>query len=109
VHRYRIVTSKEARPGETRLLRRAFDRVAVNWADMVKGVKVSGEGDGTGGVFVIDIDVIGPPARVEIECERLFAAAWYDAFGSRGSNHIGSSPASPVRARAIARRSPPER
>ena len=85
MNRYQIMTSKEALPGEARQLRRAFDRVAGNWAHMVRGVEVSGSGGG----FVIDIDVVGPPARATIECERLFAAAWYDAFGSRGNTHFG--------------------
>ena len=88
MNRYEIETSKEALPGETRLLRRAFDRAVVNWGHMVKDVEVSG--GGAGGGFVIVMYVVGPPARVVRECERLFAAAWYDAFGPRGNTHIGS-------------------
>jgi hypothetical protein len=90
MNRYRIETSKEALPGETRLLRRAFARAGVNWAHIVTGVEVSCAPGAAGGGFVIVIHAVGSPARAAIECERLFAAAWYDAFGARGNNHIGS-------------------
>ena len=89
MHRYQIKTCKQTDPRDTYLLERAFARVSVAWAHMVNGVEVSGAGGGSGGGFVIVIDVVGSPARARIECERLFAAAWYDAFGSRGSTHIG--------------------
>ena len=90
MNRYEIETTKKADPEGTRLLRRAFARVAGNWAHMVDRIEVSGSGGGGGGGFVIVMHVAGPPARVQVECERLFAAAWYDAFGPRGSTHIGS-------------------
>ena len=35
------------------------------------------------------MDVVGYPGDAKYECERLFAAAWYDAFGLRGSPHVG--------------------
>ena len=41
------------------------------------------------GFLVVAMDVIGPPSHVEDECERLFAIAWYDAFGVRASRHLG--------------------
>ena len=90
MNRYEIETTKEADPEGTRLLRRAFARVAAQWAHVVDRIEVSGSGGGGGRGFVIVMHVAGPRARVPLECERLFAAAWYDAFGPRGSTHIGS-------------------
>ena len=91
MHRYQIQTSKPVEPGETYMLEQALARTAVRWAQVVRGIEVSGSGGGSGGRgFVIDMDVVGAPARAKVEGERLFAAAWYDAFGLRGSNHVGS-------------------
>ena len=85
MHRYQITTSKRADPPGTDVLQRAFARAAVNWTHVVTGVDVSVAAGG----FVIGMDVVGPPARAPSECERLFATAWYDAFGPRGNTHVG--------------------
>ena len=85
MHRYQITTSKRADPPGTDSLQRAFARAAIDWAHVVTGVDVSVSDGG----FVIGMDVVGSPARARTECERLFAAAWYDAFGSRGNTHVG--------------------
>lgn len=85
LRRYEIRSSTSAGPWDIRLLRRAFARVAVEWSDAVERVEVSGPG----GRFVVVMDVVGSPRHAKRECERLMAAAWYDAFGVRGSTHIG--------------------
>lgn len=90
--RYEIRSSKKAEPGDVHLLERAFARVAADRSDTVRDVTVSGRAGG----FVIAMDVAASPRRAERDCERLFAAAWYDAFGRRGSTHIGRLVGEPV-------------
>ncbi len=51
----------------------------------MKRVEVSGPS----GSLVVVIDFVGAPAVAVRECERLFAVAWYDAFGVRGSTYTG--------------------
>ena len=83
--RYEIQSSRRPEAGDIRLLERAFARLGVDEVESVTGVEVSA----ASGVLVVAMDVIGPPGRVEGECERLFAVAWYDAFGVRWSRHLG--------------------
>ena len=83
--RYEIRSCRRPEAGDIRLLERAFARLGVDGLERVTGVEVSA----ASGFLVVAMDVIGPPSHVEDECERLFAIAWYDAFGVRGSRHLG--------------------
>jgi hypothetical protein len=85
VIRYEIDTCRRADPQDLRLLECAFGRVAAEWSDRVRRAVVSGP---SGYVFVA-MDFIGPPEDARRECERLYAIAWYDAFGVEGSTHVG--------------------
>ncbi len=93
-HRYEIRSRRRSDARDVRLLERAFARLGVDGRERVTRVEVSG----ASGCLVVAMDVIGPPSDAEGECERLFATAWYDAFGVRGSRHVGrlvEVPASP--------------
>ena len=83
--RYEIRSSRRPETGDIRLLERAFARLGVDAVERVRAVEVSA----ASGVLVVAMDVIGPPGQVEGDCERLFAIAWYDAFGVRWSRHLG--------------------
>lgn len=83
--RYEIRSWRRPQAGDIRLLERAFARLGVDVVETVTGVEVSAES----GFLVVAMDVVGPRSHVEGECERLFAIAWYDAFGLRGSRHLG--------------------
>lgn len=44
---------------------------------------------GASGSVVVVMDFIGSPDDARRDCERLYAIAWYDAFGVQGSTHVG--------------------
>ena len=81
MRRYVIRTSKRANPTDVVRLRRAFERQPGAWHDFTDDVEVSIDQGG----FRIDMEMRAG-AR---DCECRFAMAWYDAFGSRGSTHVG--------------------
>ena len=83
--RYEIDSCKCADPRDLRLLERAFGRVAAHWRDRVKLAVVGGRS----GYLFVAMDFIGPPEDARRHCEHLYAIAWYDAFGVRGSAHMG--------------------
>ena len=85
MHRYEITTSADVHPGDAYLLRQALARVAPSWDHMVSAIEVSSPGGG----LLVAMDVVARRARAKVECERLFAAAWYDAFGSYTDAHVG--------------------
>jgi hypothetical protein len=83
--RYEIRSGPRSDPRDLHLLERAFARLGVHPGERVTGVQVSS----ATGCLVVAMDVIGPPSHAEGECERLFAIAWYDAFGVRGGRYVG--------------------
>ena len=85
VRRYEIRTAKRATPGDVERLRRAYGRMLSRGEDDVRMVEVST----MRGCFHVDMEVAGSPRHVRRVGERLFADAWYDAFGPRSNTHIG--------------------
>ena len=95
---YEIRTSKRADAHQIDQLSRAFGRTAGQRSAAVETVEVF---DGRGCLQVV-MRIGGTQRHARREGERSFAVAWYDAFGARGSNHIGwvSETASPHRCAA---------
>ena len=85
VRRYEIRTAKRATPQDVERLRCAFGRMLSRGAEDVRAVEVST----MRGCFRIGMEMVGSARQVRREGERLFAMAWYDAFGPRSSTHIG--------------------
>ncbi len=97
--RYEIRTSKRADAHQIDQLSRAFGRTAVQRSAAVEAVEVF---DGRG-CLQVAMWIDGTQRSARREGERSFALAWYDAFGTRGSNHIGwvtGSAAAPQRCAA---------
>ena len=81
MRQYVIRSSKPATMGDALLLTRAFARKAGAWSHAVGAVRVAFDSAG----FRISMEMTGEPS----DCEDLFALAWYDAFGDRGTTHAG--------------------
>lgn len=96
MRRYEIRTAKRATPQDVERLRRAFGRMLSQGAEDVRAVEVST----LRGCFRVAMEAVGSARQVRRDGEKLFADAWYDAFGPRSSAHIGVLDGEPVRAAA---------
>lgn len=85
VPRYEIRTSKRADSYELEQLRRAFARTAGQCSPTIDEVDVVADR----GCIVVAMSIVGSDADVRREGEYAFGVAWYDAFGRRGSMHMG--------------------
>jgi len=81
VRTYEIRCSKRADDADVERLDRAFGRVRARHRGAAGSVVVGVE-DGS---YRIAMEMLAD----ERFCERLFAEAWYDAFGPRGATHVG--------------------
>jgi hypothetical protein len=85
VRRYEIRTAKRATPEDLDRLGRAFGRLLSRGVEDIRAVEVST----LRGCVRVGLEMAGSARQVRRDGERLFADAWYDAFGPRSSAHIG--------------------
>ena len=85
MRRYEIRTAKRATPEDLERLGRAFGRLLARGAEDVR----AGEVSTLRGCVRVVLEMAGSARQVRRDGERLFANAWYDAFGPRSSTHIG--------------------
>lgn len=85
MHRYEVRSAKDATPRDIDPLERAFARMVEGEGGVLSGVEVSIQE----GHLIVRMDLGGSLRHAERNGEEAFALAWYDAFGVRGSTHMG--------------------
>lgn len=83
--RYEIETLMYGSAGAVEQLERAVARLEIAGDGVVRRVEVRA----SNGRLQMAMDLAGWGSRAVPEAERVFALAWYDAFGDRRARHLG--------------------
>ena len=86
MQRFEVLAGKSAGPHDLDALQRAFRRIMADEGSPVRDVEI-GE---SGGKVLIRMDLaVESMRRAKRRGEKVFAYAWYDAFGEREVSHFG--------------------
>lgn len=85
MHRYQVRAEKETVPADVAPLERAFARMTSGDQEVLRRAAVAI----VDGHLVVEMELTGSRRNAVRAGEDAFATAWYDAFGERGSSHLG--------------------